>query len=49
MKKSILFIFCNFFILVYIIGQIEGACIDWSKADKLGDPDASELILEYCN
>ena len=33
----------------YNLEDKEGACLDWSKADKLGDADAYVLIKEYCD
>ena len=29
--------------------NIDGACLDWSKAGELGKVDAYDLIKEYCN
>lgn len=32
-----------------ILNDKNGACLDWSKAGELGDPDAYDLIKKYCN
>jgi tetratricopeptide (TPR) repeat protein len=31
------------------LGDKNGACLDWNKADELGYVEAYDLIIEYCN
>ena len=33
----------------YALSNIDGACLDWSKAGELGYGDAYEYIKKYCN
>ena len=33
----------------YSIGDLEGACMDWSKAGELGMEEAYDAIKEHCN
>jgi tetratricopeptide (TPR) repeat protein len=30
------------------LGNKKGACLDWRRAEKLGNPEAQEFILNYC-
>jgi hypothetical protein len=31
------------------LGQTDKACLDWRKAQELGDIDAGARIAKYCN
>lgn len=36
-------------IVKFYSSNTQGACSDWRRAAELGSPDASKLILNYCN
>jgi hypothetical protein len=33
----------------YYLKDLNGACVDWKEAAKLGDADAAKLVRDECN
>jgi len=34
--------------IYYKLGHIDGACLDWKKAEELGDKETKEMIKRFC-
>ncbi len=32
----------------FILGDKQGACLDWKKAQNLGNPEAGKFLIKFC-